>query len=193
MTALSRNYFGGITAIILIMLAFGCGDENGTNPFPDEIILHHDGDNFTAPNLGAGTYQAAARFSADEIKAWSGMKVVEVRYFFVEKPDQCKINIYGANSDKSPGQLLYSADVGHTTNATSWNIHQLSTPVTVTASDLWISIEFEQKTSLKSIGCDPGPNVKDGDWLFSSNDDQWRAFSERTNASINWNIRALLK
>ena len=71
-----------------------------------------------------------------------------------------------------------------------WNTHTLTQAITLKNEDIWLSIEFKFPGSRRTVGCDPGPALPDGDWLFNSMDGQWTPFNKRTGgASINWTIR----
>jgi len=54
-------------------------------------------------------------------------------------------------------------------------------------------VAFTNAVSQPTVGCDPGPAVPDGDWLYSSADGQWMALSQRFRVSINWNIRGTVE
>ena len=154
--------------------------------------LHHDGVNQSSPVLPAGVYEAGARFTMSQSEEYIGRDLERVNFFMGELPTQCEIRIYAEGNNESPGSLLYSRDVTDELEALSWNVHQLSTPIEITGDDIWICVRLVHQTSLRSIGCDPGPAVQDGDWLFQDCDNDWRPFNQRTNISINWNIRGVV-
>ena len=62
------------------------------------------------------------------------------------------------------------------------------------SKDLWISIKFASTNQAQVIGCDEGPAHPFGDFLFDSDDEEFRRFLLRSNgeANINWNIRAVV-
>jgi len=72
-------------------------------------------------------------------------------------------------------------------------MHTLAQPVRLTSNEVWISLEFSHPARQATIGCDPGPAVQDGDWLFATSDGQWQTLRQRTTISINWNIRGVLQ
>ena len=116
-------------------------------------------------------------------------EILEVHYYIENKPDSSKIKIYGPLNEGAPGTLLYEADVTSGTKAGQWNVHKLTKTVKLKSEDIWLSIEFKQSMSQRTIGCDPGPALKDGDWLYASADSKWTPFIQRTLTSINWTIR----
>ena len=155
--------------------------------------LHHDGVNQSSPVLPAGTYEAGARFTMSKSEEYIGRNLETVRFFMGELPAQCEVRIYDEGDNDSPGSLIYAQDVTNDLSSLSWNVHQLSTPVEITGDDLWICIRFVHTSSLRSIGCDTGPAVVDGDWLFEDADNLWLPLRERTNININWNIRGVVE
>lgn len=182
-------------ALVFVALAFfHCSEKKvATNPDTvSEFTLHYDQDNLSSPSLVAGKYEASARFTNAQIGNLVGREVTEVHYYIADKPESCRVKIYGQQSANSPGSLLYAAEVTTETQAHKWNVHKLTQPVKLTSSDLWISLEFSHPARQATVGCDPGPAVKDGDWLYASSDNAWTPLSQRTSISINWNIRAVV-
>lgn len=182
-------------ALVFVALAFfHCSEKNAaTDPGTvSEFTLHYDQDNLSSPSLTAGQYEAAARFTNAQIGSLVGREVIEVHYYIADKPESCRVKIYGPQSANLPGSLLYAAEVTTETQANKWNIHKLTQPVKLTNSDLWISFEFSHTARQATVGCDPGPAVKDGDWLYATSDHAWTPLSQRTSISINWNIRAVV-
>ena len=156
--------------------------------------LHYDAGNLSAPSLAAGTYEAGARFTSAQIGNRVGKQLTEVQYFIWSPAEVCSVKVYGPSSASEPGAPLYAADVTNDVHARQWNTHALAQPVTLAGTDLWICLEFSNSVGQPTVGCDPGPAVQDGDWLYSSADGQWRPLSQRFSAvSINWNIRGTVE
>lgn len=177
---------------LLAFLFFSACRNDDESPVPSgENVLNYDGPNATGPLLVAGDYEAAARFPASETTPLQGKNLTEVTWFMGIRPSSCKVRIYGPGTGDEPGALLYSADVSDRVQAPAWNTHELRDPLPVDGQELWISIAFTHPVRQQSIGCDAGPNVPGGDWLFSSNDGQWSTYVQRTGESINWNIRGI--
>jgi hypothetical protein len=158
-------------------------------PPPEFQLLYYGGNVSNAPQLAAGSYEAAARFTATKIGTLVDKEIIEVHYYIANKPDSCKIKINGPLNDETPGGLLYSADVTNETKAGQWNVHKLTKSVKLKSEDIWLSIGFKQSIIQSTIGCDPGPALKDGDWLYALDDGKWMPFIKRTSISINWTIR----
>lgn len=176
----------------LALLAFSSCQNDDDSPVPSgENVLSYDGPNATGPLLVAGDYEAAARFPASETSKLQGRSLTEVTWFMGILPSSCKVRIYGPGAGDEPGQLLYSADVTDRVQVPNWNTHELRDPLPIDGQELWISIAFTHPAQQQSIGCDSGPNVPGGDWLFSSNDGQWITYIQRTGESVNWNIRGI--
>jgi hypothetical protein len=193
-----KLFYSGLVCSLIFAGLFNLGcnrDKNPLEPGDNTTMesLHYDAGQLSSPLLAGGTYEAAARFTAAQIGDWAGGEIVEVQFYVANRPQTCEVKIYGANSVVMPGGLLYSADVSSATTANAWNTHTLTTPVTLGASDIWISIKFTHSALQPTIGCDPGPAVTDGDWLFSSADDAWMPFNQRSGISINWNIRGTVR
>jgi hypothetical protein len=182
-----------VLPILFLVVGSGCHESNNVMTPPNTVMveLRHDGNNVTAPNLPAAGYEAGARFVPAQTGAVAGGELVEIQFFIQSLPDACQVKVYGPGVADFPGALLYSADVTPGLVANNWNSHMLQTPVAIPTGDLWISVEFMHSTSLRVIGCDAGPAVPDGDWLFSSTDSDWIPFSQRFAASVNWNIRGI--
>ncbi len=182
---------------LLLLVGSGCSDDDDvTDPDGDtfSVELHYDAPNDSSPNLAGATYEAAARFTTVQTGGLVGGVLTEVRFYIDTLPTSCRVKIYGANTATAPGALLYtSPDVTAGLVADGWNTHVLTSGVTVPNGDLWISIEFTHAGLQATIGCDPGPAVPDGDWLFSSTDGNWTPFNDRFAVSVNWNIRGIVR
>ena len=180
--------------LLPVVLAAGCRSSTTIpNSPPQRFALRYDADNANAPNLPAATYEAAARFPAAQITALAGGVLVEVEFYIQFLPTSATLKVYDAGTSTSPGALLYSADVTASVTQTAWTTHVLATPVAIAGGDLWIAIEFTHAVSQRVIGCDPGPAVPDGDWLYSSADGMWTPFNQRFPVSVNWNIRGIVE
>ena len=185
--------------VLILVVAPSCssgGDDGGDVVDPGSagtVELHYDAANDSAPNLAAATYEAAARFPTSVIAAISNGKLVRVRFYVRSLPTSSKVKIYGAGTTTSPGAVLYSADVTADLSANSWNSHTLPSPIAIPNGDLWIAVEFTNPGTQATIGCDPGPAVSDGDWLYASTDGNWTPLSGRVAISINWNIRGVVE
>lgn len=155
--------------------------------------LSYDGDNQSAPNLSADTYEAAARFDASLIADHVGRNLDRVSFFVGELPSECVVKIYDEGTASEPGALLYSADVSDKITGLDWNNHRLTDPIELTGKDLWIAIRFTHTGTIRSIGCDEGPAATDGDWLYQISDNQWLPLRQRLPININWNIRGHIK
>ena len=199
----SNNFLvitGKLCFVLLSLLCLNCSkpettpDNPAQPPPPLETcvpcqLLYYGGNQVDAPTLGAGSYEAAARFTPVKIGTLVGKTIKEIRYFILTNPDSIKVKLYGPLNETTPGNLLYSADVTDSAKASKWNTHTLTQAITLKNEDIWLSIEFKLSGSRKTIGCDPGPALIDGDWLFYSMDGNWTPFSRRTGTSINWTMR----
>lgn len=180
-----------ITSLILsLVFLLACNKDEE----PVTSDLHYDGPNQTAPFIEAGTHETAAKFTIVQTGPLAGRNLTEVQYYLVNLPATCSLRVYAQGDASTPGTLLYSSDLSGEMTPNSWNRHVLSTPVTITGEDLWIAIRVEHQNRTNTIGCDPGPANRNGDWILSSSDNEWKTFRERTNlqVNINWNIRGVV-
>lgn len=181
-----NNPYPFLAALLMVFSATGGHSEDT----PQSALLNYGGENLSAPPLDEGRHEGAALFTAAQTKALTGGKLVEVQYYIKDLPAACEVRVYSAGSAAAPGALLYTADVTASTTGNSWNTHRLQTPVAITGDALWISIGFANGKNQRTLGCDPGPAVQNGDWLFSAADNSWKPLVERVpTISINWNIR----
>ena len=192
MSAKVSQLLSTISMLVIVVAGSltGCG-ENSMAPL-DGIALHYDNGPLSAPFLEAGTYQAAVRFTSAEIGNLRGREILQIQFYIVNKPDNCTVRIFEAGSATSPGMEIYTANLGDDITAGDWNYHTLTQSLALPGEDIWISVEFDHSSRQAVFGCDPGPAVTDGDWLYGSDDQQWLPLSQRTTTSINWNLRAII-
>ncbi|MBI5915089.1 MAG: hypothetical protein HY842_06905 [Bacteroidetes bacterium] len=156
--------------------------------------LRYDGENFTGPLLDAGEHELAVRFPASKMADYAGKKLTEVQvYVGPVLPQTCLIRVYGEGNDSIPGPKLYDGNVTSTLVGDGWNTFQLTPATDLTGDDLWIGVFVEHAVQQQSIGCDAGPRKENGDWLFKGEDLLWKTYIERTNESVNWNIRGVVE
>jgi hypothetical protein len=183
-----------VCVFLAVMLATACkSSTTATNIPPQRRELHYDSANANSPNLPGATYQAAARFPAAQTAALAGGALIEVEFYISSLPTNATLKVYDEGTSASPGTLLYAAPVAASLTPPSWTTHVLTAPVVVSGGDLWIAIEFTHPLAQRVIGCDSGPAVPDGDWLYSSSDGMWIPFSQRFAVSVNWNIRGIVE
>ena len=174
-------------AIVFLISACDKGDDS---PLTADTI-HYDGDNFSAPLLAAGSYEAGAKFTFSKLQRFQGGQLTEVNMYIQSIPTNVEVKIYGEGNESEPGPLLYNEDWNGLT-ADSWNDHVLSNPVDITGSEMWVIVKYDHPSDMRSIGCDRGPADANGDWMFDYSKGIWetlRSFSSDA-VDINWNIRA---
>lgn len=183
------------TAVAVVLVA-GCGDDSSPPPTDPGIVapstLRYDGDNLSAPTLAAGGYEAGARFTGVQIGNRVGKHLTEVSYYISTPAEVCSVMVYGAFDATKPGTRLYAADVTSQVQDHQWNTHTLSQPIALTGEDVWVCLQFSNSVSRATLGCDPGPAVTDGDWLYATSDATWAPLNQRFGISINWNIHATI-
>lgn len=175
-----------ILLLALPLLFIACEDEELVN------ALFYDGENFSGPNLPAGTHELAVRFTEDELSEHIGKQLVEASFFVGSRPSVLQIVVYGEGTPITPGAELYVANINSVITGER-NNHEIVNPIDITGEDIWISVRVTHNQTQQSIGCDAGPAQANGDWLFRSDDPEWLPFSVRTAESVNWNIRGFVE
>ena len=185
--------FSKLILALLVIALFSCTNDDDNGPIINDDVIHYDGENQTGPLLAAGSYEAAAYFPPSELADVVGRRLREVSWFMGIAPADCRVRVYAEGSAGEPGNLLYDTNVTNSLRTPNWNTHRLSSPIEITGEGLWLSIAFTHDETQQSIGCDAGPNNTNGDWLYSSADNSWQFYKDRTPESINWNIRGNLE
>jgi len=174
------------------MLFLACKDDVIDFDY-DPGSMHYDGVNANAPFLPAGTTIAAAKFPHNVLKLYDGKQIETVDLYIYDLPASAILVFYGTGNNNSPGTKLFEKDISTEIDTFRWNTVTLDTPFQIPASgDLWIALRVTDPEALQVIGCDAGPNKEGGDWLYQSDDEQWRTFRDRSPDDINWNIRAMI-
>jgi len=182
---------------LFLLLAFtvifqACQDDEAV-PTPTNL-LNYDGDNFSAPALDAGIYEAAARFNESEVTDFQGKQLTAVDVYFVSVPVSPRVKIYAQGADGIPGDILYDANITSEATTDSWTRHTLTTSVDIPAEGLWISVRIDHPETFGSVGCDEGAADPNGDLMFVNDDNAWTTLRDFTNGetNINWNIRGVV-
>lgn len=167
-----------------------CKDDNNSG----NGDLSYDGDNFSAPALPTGTFDAGVRFPRNIVDNFIGQNLQEVDFYIQDKPAGCEIVIYGEGSGTTPGSVVYTQDVIDEVSSNTWNTHVLNTPVEIKNEDIWIAVRVIHNSETRSIGCDEGPANTNGDWMLGEGESSWKTYRDLSNqqVNINWNIRGVL-
>ncbi len=183
-------------------LMFSCKDKDVNPPEVNnnppalesgQMALHHDGYNMDAPELETGNYEVAVKFSSDELEDLQNGTVVAVQYYMAEKPTSATMKIYKGDDIEEENLVYSSSNIATQIQRLKWNVHQISDTVLIDNQPLWIALRFTASSAQKYIGCDPGPAHPYGDWMWASTDQEWIRFVNRTETSINWNIRGVVE
>lgn len=180
-----KNVFSFLLFIGVISLA-ACNDDDSAAP--NNLLLYDNG-NVSGPLLDAGEHELAVRFPASTMSEHVGKKLTEMQVFVGNLPQSCYIRVYGEGDATTPGALKYNGNVINSLSVGEWNKFNLAPAIEITGEDLWLSVNVVHAQQQQSIGCDAGPRRTNGDWLFSSSDQLWRTYQERTAEAVNWNIR----
>lgn len=163
----------------------------------NDNVLQYDGANQSAPIFEVGVSEPAVYFPSSYLQSFIGKKINELEFFVGDIPAEMVLRISQEDGDNQPGLTMFEEDItGLNIQSTSWNLWQLDNPIEIRGDKgLWLSISVKHNNSdERSIGCDTGPAVNNGDWIFSDSDNEWKTLRNRTNnaVDINWNIRANL-
>lgn len=167
-----------------------CGDDITPESTQESFLLHYDGNNFDAPLFPVGSYEFAVRFPSEMMKEYENRSISEISIFLADIPAEMSINIAQESSTNSPSDPLYSQLVTDA-NGGQWNSITLDSPYELNSSTIWVRVAVVLDKVQSSVGCDEGPAVSNGDWLYIDDFMTWETFSNLSNGneSINWNIR----
>lgn len=176
-----------LLALALCALALvACEDDDA----PVENVLALDGPNLTGPILAAGTHRFAVQFFPEDLDPFAGQNLVTARIFVGQAPESMRISVHTGGTT-APGIEEASLNVSSFGNVGRFIDYDIG-PVAIDPNDfLWIVAEVELAQSQQSIGCDAGPAVEGGDWLWSG--DRYEPYVDRTSESVNWNIRGVVE
>ena len=156
-------------------------------------ILNHDGPNATGPVLDNGTYEFAVRFDQNDFDEVEGSRLTAVQAFIGVLPQSVRYLVSSDGADGTePGDVLFDFDATDDIVAQQFNQVNLTNPIPLD-QPLWLSVVVQHDARQQSVGCDSGPRETDGDWLYRSDDQLWRTYVDRTNESVNWNIRGVVE
>ena len=173
-----------LSSSILVTISSVAGIEN-------ELIWFSYHDTSFKSEVG---YQAAIRFTPEELGSYDGFYLTAVKYYHVRElqppnPDTGEILIYDEGTDHSPGTMITSESFSFTT--AEWKTIDLVTPVEIDAAkDLWVSINWNHG----GTKVDSGPTVPGkGGWIIAPE----IGITEWTELSVyglgNWFIQVGLK
>lgn len=169
-------------------------DEPPLPPTATQDELRLDGDNFTAPRLGAGVHRFAVRFAEGDLIDFDGRELVGMAIFLAPgaTPDYLELRVF-AGGEGQPGRELAVFDAPVPSQLGRFVEYGFDEPIVIGSDEaLWLEAEVDLPTAQQTIGCDePGSGVEGGDWLWS--EDRWEPFSERTPENVNWNIRGIVR
>jgi hypothetical protein len=158
-------------------------------PARNEVVLNYDGPNNDAIGLTAGgTFNVAARFPSSMVGQYAGYVLTSVEVYINDVPSGANLKIWGAGSGTAPGAVLHQQTF--TSSASSWVEVQLSNPVLLDGTDIWVGYEVTHGAGQFPAGCDAGPANPNGDWI-STDGVVWEHLAG-FGLNFNWNIRATL-
>jgi len=161
------------------------------NPPTDDVVLHYDGDNFSAIGWNSApiTVNVAARFTPDLTLPYAGMMIYSVDVYINDPGENFILKIWDMGTSYQPGTLLVNQPF--TGQSLSWNNVELTDPVYINGGDVWVGYQFTQPAvDIFIPGTDEGPSNPNGDFL--STGVGWSHLSDNPDLQYNWNIRANL-
>lgn len=180
--------------LMVSVLSIGCQPDDTQD---GTITLNHDGANANAPDLpGQRIFESATRFPGTQMANYVGDELIEIEFFIRDIPATCELFVYTSNGGNIPTTEVYSSgNIANSINSGTFNTHVLSEPLVLDAEDLWLGVRYTQNGSQRTLGCDDGPAVVNGDWLYDSTDGNWTPLVQRTGGgiNINWNIRGVIE
>ncbi len=161
---------------------------------PDSLYYYNAVDNDAIGLSGGGTYQAAIRFTPEELGPYTNNAITEVYFYHHESTTHSgNVIIYGPGTSTSPGEIL--ATVPYTIDTAGWVSVPLPNPILIDGnSDIWIAVEVTHAANEYPISVDQGPAIPGkGDWVYSGAiDTLWHELTE-FNLSYNWNIGVIVE
>lgn len=158
----------------------------------DELRL--DGENLTGPTLNQGVHRFGVRFSESELLDYDGRELTGIRVFVGARPEYLDLLVYsGGDDNPNTANLVGEILTELPDDLRRFVEYEFENPIAISAEEpLWLVAEVELDGRQQSIGCDAGPRVAGGDWLWSN--DRWEPFAERVpGESVNWNIRGVVR
>ena len=121
--------------------------------------------------------ELGVKFSGQALCDKVGTKITKMSYYLPAdvRDDKLTFRIYGAYSDKKPGELLVEFVKTGGLTIGWWNEITLPEPLLIDQTELWISVEFFQENGMFPIGVDNGP-LKPGCNFTRRNGGAWSEF-----------------
>ncbi len=181
-----------LSLLLVALFTFSACQDDDTD-FDDNRVteLKLDKPNASGPILAAGQHRFAVRFTESDLRAVNGKELVGFRVFVGRAPASLELIAY------DEGEVVPFNEIGALRAASpiasgGFFDYEFARPLVINADKpLWLVAEVTLDQQQQSIGCDAGPAVFGGDWLWS--EDSWQTYRERTRESVNWNIRGLVR
>ncbi len=164
-------------------------------PQPEETLRFDDPNTVASDAIGltnGGTYQAAARFTPDELGLYDGNTLISVAFYHWEPGTHSgRIVVYGPGAPNMPGDTLSTEP--YTVTGTGWYRVDLTVPVVIDgANDMWVAVEITHQAGEYPIAVDAGPPViGKGDWVWFAGGG-WAELNDY-GLPYNWDILAIVQ
>ena len=186
--------------LLIVATATACNDDDFFDevepppppPTSQFVELNLDGPNDSGPLLTEGQHRLGVQFIQSDLTPFVGRELVGISVYIGQAPASMRLSVSSGGAVVPGIELLgFDTDLSNVTERGFYD-YLFDTPLVLDYEDvLWLVAEIELDATQQSIGCDAGPAVEGGDWLWSS--DRWLTYRERTNESVNWNIRGLVE
>ncbi len=152
-------------------------------------LLHYDGDNVDAIGLNSGgSFFIASRFPQAIVAPYIGATLTQVQVYIHDMPAAATLYVWGQGTTGTPGSELVQQTL--TVTPYGWNTIDLTNPIALDGSDLWVGFGYTNTAGTYVAGVDGGPVNANGDFLREASSD-WERLSDY-GFNSNWNIRANL-
>jgi len=162
-------------------------------PGGSDILKHHNG--YDNNGIFAGlNMTCAARFTEDELSQYyNNYELSEIAVYFRDYYTSAIIKVWEGGSYGDPGTEIYSNEIINTLIVNSWNIHELTTPISlIPENEYWIGFHVLANGG-HPASVDAGPMIPDkGAWFIYGNN--WETLTNVGGSMLdyNWCITGML-
>ena len=146
-----------------------CGDFNGGVGFTNAVSV-----------------QNAVLFTPSLMEDYIGTELTAIEFYIDDQALDFEVKVWeqGGTTTPGPGEEIYAADFTPTIGA--WSTAELSEPIILDGTPLWIGVAYFQPAGLFTMGADIGPQVPGVN--FRSTGPGWAELS----LDMNYNIRGIV-
>jgi len=136
-------------------------------------------------------FDAAIRFTTEDLAAYAGMSLLAVKFYALNSTSEHRIQVWTGGNQDDAGVLVVDQPVANPT-ANAWNEISLNTPVFISGYDeLWIGVHYGT-SAIAPASCDDGPVHNWRGNLISTGGGWGTLYYYMEDWVYNWNIQGLL-